>query len=194
MAEMLALAPSLVQGFRAIAKIIGDIRQSKDKLKSAEDKAQIAEEVQEEIENSLATEYSLWTANLQRFADCLRAYKTIADLTSDLSSVVENFRSSLEAAKDKNLVSKNLDIIQTKLFSLQSTATGNIDPADAMLLSSNTDRLNDRVVSSRTRLNYEDWNEIGNDMREANMAMTEVTMTFSNRVDQLIDGMARVED
>lgn len=194
MAEMLALAPSLVQGFRAIAKIIGDIRQSKDKLKSAEDKAQIAEEVQEEIENSLATEYSLWTANLQRFADCLRAYKTIADLTSDLSSVVENFRSSLEAAKDKNLVSKNLDIIQTKLFSLQSTATGNIDPADAMLLSSNTDRLNDRVVSSRTRLNYEDWDEIGNDMREANMAMTEVTMTFSNRVDQLIDGMARVEE
>lgn len=194
MAEMLALAPSLVQGFRAIAKIIGDIRQSKDKLKSAEDKAQIAEEVQEEIENSLATEYSLWTANLQRFADCLRAYKAIADLTSDLSSVVENFRSSLEAAKDKNLVSKNLDIIQTKLFSLQSTATGNIDPADAMLLSSNTNRLNDRVVSSRTRLNYEDWDEIGNDMREANMAMTEVTMTFSNRVDQLIDGMARVED
>ena len=194
MAEMMALAPTLVQGFRAIAKIIADIRESKDKLKKAEDKAQIAEEVQEEIENSLATEYSLWTANLQRFADCLRAYKMIADTTSDLSSVVENFRSSLEAAKDKNLVSKNLDIIQTKLFSLQSTATGNIDPADAMLLSSNTNRLNDRVVSSRTRLNYEDWDEIGNDMREANMAMTEVTMTFSNRVDQLIDGMARVED
>ena len=42
MAEMIALAPALVQGFRAIANIIGDIRQSKDKLKTAEDKAQMA--------------------------------------------------------------------------------------------------------------------------------------------------------
>ena len=194
MAEMMTLAPALVQGFRAIAKIIADIRESKNKLKSAEDKAQIAEEVQEEIENKIATEYSLWTANLQRFADCLRAYKTLADLTSDLSSVVENFRSSLEATKDKNLVSKNLDIIQTKLFGLQSTPSDNIDPTDAMLLSSNTGRVNDRIVSSRTRLEYEDWDEICNDMREGNMALTEITMTFSNRVDQLIDGMARVED
>ena len=107
---------------------------------------------------------------------------------------MENFRSSLEATKDKNLVSKNLDVIQTKLFSLQATTTENIDPADAMLLSSNTGRVSDRVVAAGTRLNYEDWDEINNEMREAFMALTEISMTFSSRVDQLIDGIARVEE
>ena len=194
MAEMMALAPALVQGFRAIAAIIGDIRQSKDKLKTAEDKTQIAEEIDREIEEKIATEYGLWKANLLRFADCLRACKDIADTTSDLGSIVENFRSSLEATKDKNLVSKNLDVIQTKLFSLQATTSENIDPADAMLLSSNTGRVSDRVVSAGTRLDYEDWDEINNEMREAYMALTEISMTFSSRVDQLIDGIARVED
>ena len=194
MAEMMALAPTLVQGFRAIAKIIGDIRESKDKLKSAEDKARIAEQIDEEIEEKIATEYGAWKANLQRFADCLRAYKSIADETSDLNSVIDNFRSSLDAIKDANLVSKNLESIEAKLFSLRSRATENVDPGDAMLLSNDIRRVNEVVVSARTRLEYEDWDGIGNDMRAAYRALTEVTMTFSNRVDQLIDGMARVEE
>ena len=37
MAEMLALVPSLVQGFRAISGFIVDIRESREKLKSVED-------------------------------------------------------------------------------------------------------------------------------------------------------------
>ncbi len=194
MAEVLALVPSLVQGFRAISDFISSVRESKDKLKSLEDKTQVAEQVEQEIEEKIATQYGLWKANLQRFADCLRAYKSITDMTSDISSVVENFRSSLDATKDANLVSKNLEAIESKLFSLKSTAMDNIDPADAMLLSNDIDTLNDEIVSSRTRLEYQDWNGIEEDMRDSYRAMVEVTMTFSNRIDQLIDGISRVED
>jgi len=194
MVEMLALVPSLVQGFRAISEFIISVRESKDKLKSIEDKNQVAEQVEQEIEEKIATQYGLWKANLQRFADCLRAYKSITDMTSDISSIVENFRSSLDATKDANLVSKNLEIIESKLFSLKSTAIDNIDPADAMLLSNDIDTLNDEIVSSRTRLEYQDWDGIGDDMRDSYRAMVEVTMTFSNRIDQLIDGISRVED
>ena len=194
MAEMMSLAPTLVQGFRSIAGIISDIRESKNKLKDAEDKAQMAEQIDREIEEKLATEYGFWKANLQRYADCLRAYKDISDKTSDLGSVVENFRSSLEATKDKNLVSKNIDIIQMKLFELGAIASDNVDPADAQLLSSNTGRVGERVVSAGTRLDYEDWDEIDNEMREAFMALTEISMTFSSRVDQLLDGLSRIED
>ena len=154
----------------------------------------MVEQVVQEIEENIATQYGLWKANLTRFADCLRAYKSITDMTADISSVVENFRSSLDATKDANLVSKNLEAIESKLFSLKSISVDNIDPADAMLLSNDINTLNDEIVSSRTRLDYQDWDGIGDDMRDPYRAMVEVTMTFSNRIDQLIDGIARVED
>lgn len=49
MAQMITLIPMVVEAFRSISGIITSVREAKDKLREAADKAAVAEQIEAEL-------------------------------------------------------------------------------------------------------------------------------------------------
>lgn len=191
MAQMITLIPMIVEAFRSISGIITSVREAKDKLREAADKAAVAEQIEAELESRLDT-YSEWTGNLVHYAQCLRSYKAIEDEVTNLRGVEDSLCALLGVTADEDLTRQYLRQIEEKVTFLRQTSKENIDPVDAAQLMRLADDTRRHSDMSRARIDIKDFGYIKDEMLQASRDAAQVVVTFNARMDALIDGLMSV--
>ena len=191
MAEVVTLIPAVINAFRSIAGIISAVKESKDKLKEAADKSEVAEQVEAEIESKLAT-YSDWTGNLVKYAQCLRSYKAIQGEVSGLRGIEDSLCTLLGVTADEELTRSHLRQIEAKVTFLKETTKGNIEAADAAQIMRLVEDTKGHIDKSRARIDIKDFGYIKSEILAASRDAGKLAVTFNARLDTLIDGLMLV--
>lgn len=191
MAEAITLIPSVINAFKSIAGIISAVKESKDKLKGATDKSEVAEQVEAEIESKLET-YSDWTGNLVKYAQCLKSYKAIQDEVSELRRIEDSLCVLLGVTADEELTRNHLRQIEDKVTFLKETTKGNIDVTDTAQIMRLVDDTRGHIDKSRARIDLKDFSYITKEIFAASRDAAKLAVTFNARIDTLIDGVMLV--
>ena len=191
MAEVITLIPSVINAFKSIAGIISAVKESKDKLKEATDKSEVAEQVEAEIESKLAT-YSDWTGNLVKYAQCLKSYKAIQDKVSELRGIEDSLCVLLGVTADEELTRNHLRQIEDKVTFLKETAKGNLEVTDTAQIMRLVEDTQGHIAKSRARIDLKDFSYIKNEIFAASRDAAKLAVTFNARIDTLIDGVMLV--
>ena len=191
MAQMLTLIPTIITAFSSIAGIIVSVKESKEKLRDADDKVKAAEQIEAELEEKLET-YTDWTSNLVKYAQCLRAYKIIEDEVSELKGIEDSLCALLGVTADEELTQQYLDQIEEKVTFLRETSKENMDNVDASNILGLADDTRRHVDMSRARLDIKDFAYIKDEILEASRNAGNSMVTYNARMDALIDGLMSV--
>jgi len=191
MAQMLTLIPAIISAFSSIGGIIASVKESKDRLREADDKVKAAEQLEVDLEDKLDT-YTEWTGNLVKYAQCLRAYKIIEDEVTDLRGIEDSLCALLGVTADEDLTQQYLDQIEEKVTFLRETSKENLDNVDASYILGLADDTRRHVDMSRARLDIKDFAYIKEEILQAGRDAGNLVVTYNARMDALIDGLMSV--
>ena len=177
---------TVIEAFKSIQGVISAVRSSREKLKEGK-----AAEVEKEIDGNLEI-YRKWTGNLVKYSQCLRAYKAIEDKVQDLKGIEDNLCTLLGVTADEELTKKYMNDVEVKVTFLKQMDKTNLDPVDEDQIKRLADETTGCIQRSAARLEVKDFAFIGEQIRDASRSAEKVRVTFTARMDQLIEGLTSV--